>query len=92
MAASAFLPALPGDLVGSIALEGFVLQPRTKPVLAPDGRVHVRLVWRRRETGSCVVVQWTLRGAIGDDLLDALDAAIQSSVVGRQSSDVVCLG
>jgi hypothetical protein len=70
-----------------------VLQPRTKPVLAPDGRVHVRLVWRRRETGSCVVVQWTLRGAIGDDLLDALDAALhQSSVVGRQSSEVLCHG
>jgi hypothetical protein len=93
MPASLFLPMLPPDLVASVADGNFKLQPRTRPILSPKGVLAVRLVWRRRDTGASVVITWTLRGEIGDELFDALDAAMHPpSAADRQSPEAVSLG
>jgi hypothetical protein len=40
-----------------------------------------------------VVITWTLRGEIGDELFDALDAAMHPpSAADRQSPEAVSLG
>lgn len=73
--ARAFLDNAP-RFVGALAEGDWTLMPTTRPYLARNGTVTARLVLRRRNSADTLVVNWTLRGAIGDALMDALVTAM----------------
>jgi hypothetical protein len=77
---AAALVAVQPDFVGLSRLlveQDYVLMARSRPILARDGRVTVRLVWRRRRDGAATVVQQPLQGALPPELQDALAASFR---------------
>ena len=57
--------------------EGFQLVSTVRPYLTRDGSVSVRLVLRgKNPLPDTMVIHWTLRGALGEELLGVLAAAI----------------
>jgi hypothetical protein len=71
MPAAVFLPYMPCQLQA-----GFELSATTRPYLTNGGAVNVRLVFRDRSSGVAMMVSFPLRGALTDDLHDALNDVI----------------
>jgi hypothetical protein len=72
--------------------ERFELTRTTRPYLTRDGSVSVRLVLRGRdpsEAPETMVLHWTLRGTLSEELLDLLAAAIGPKMRVCVGGDVV---
>lgn len=62
-----------------LAANGYQLCGTTRPRLYPDGVVQVRLVWRARRCGGCVVNIFHLRGGLSESAFIALSDALKAT-------------
>jgi hypothetical protein len=71
---AALVSGLPGFAATTRCLvdQGYLLIPHAAPVRSIDGRIAIRLVWRRRRDQAVTVVQQMLTGALTAPLQDAL--------------------